>query len=140
MNCSKCETPATNRCSRCYRVCYCSIDCQHQHWAAHKTACNELRRELRRVADILYTASLTFRENTWAGLWTGVDIQSDSMVAHFDPNTVSIQWFTEFPHRFVAGDDQARRALLTLNGCDHAYACLYILVKKLLEGSVQLGW
>jgi hypothetical protein len=40
-NCASCRKISENlkRCSRCRTVVYCSVECQHGHWALHKTVC-----------------------------------------------------------------------------------------------------
>ena len=37
--CACCSTPASNMCSRCRSVVYCSPACQRSHWPTHKTSC-----------------------------------------------------------------------------------------------------
>lgn len=39
--CAKCHKPASNRCSGCKKVYYCSGDCQHADWQKHKGACQQ---------------------------------------------------------------------------------------------------
>lgn len=38
--------PKLRSCTGCRTVKYCSTDCQHAHWAAHKAACKEAKRRL----------------------------------------------------------------------------------------------
>lgn len=46
-SCPQCPTRSTNdytklrRCARCRRVEYCSVECQHLHWPAHKQECSD---------------------------------------------------------------------------------------------------
>jgi len=44
--CDACGKYATAMCSRCYRVRYCSRDCQRARYAEHKTACRAETREV----------------------------------------------------------------------------------------------
>ncbi len=37
--CALCKKPGGSKCSRCYNIHYCSIDCQHAHWPTHKRSC-----------------------------------------------------------------------------------------------------
>eukprot|EP00405_Crypthecodinium_cohnii_P037749 CAMPEP_0206537772 /NCGR_PEP_ID=MMETSP0325_2-20121206/7496_1 /ASSEMBLY_ACC=CAM_ASM_000347 /TAXON_ID=2866 /ORGANISM="Crypthecodinium cohnii, Strain Seligo" /LENGTH=334 /DNA_ID=CAMNT_0054035143 /DNA_START=52 /DNA_END=1056 /DNA_ORIENTATION=+ len=37
--CANCSNSAVAECSGCYRVCYCSPQCQRAHWGRHKEAC-----------------------------------------------------------------------------------------------------
>lgn len=68
---------------------------------------------------------------------TGVEIGDNTLAQHLDVNRLSSQWFTAFPHHLVAGNEQAKRALLTLHGCDNAYVCFKTLIEKLLEGTYR---
>lgn len=40
-DCNKREEKAAQfkRCGRCRLACYCSVECQHQHWSTHKSGC-----------------------------------------------------------------------------------------------------
>jgi len=41
MLCIKCKKPATQHCSRCKIMHYCSRECQQKHWIGHKYTCNK---------------------------------------------------------------------------------------------------
>ena len=46
--CCWCDEPdATDLCSGCMLTHYCNRDCQKAHWKIHKTACKELKRDMR---------------------------------------------------------------------------------------------
>lgn len=38
--CEECGKPATNRCSACQKVAYCSVKCQKINWKVHKSKCS----------------------------------------------------------------------------------------------------
>lgn len=40
--CAVCHKPATNGCSRCRLVYYCSEKCQHEDWARHRSECHSV--------------------------------------------------------------------------------------------------
>jgi len=42
--------PSMKRCTRCRAVLYCGRECQVKHWAAHKSACNQLPEDMRERA------------------------------------------------------------------------------------------
>eukprot|EP00035_Acanthoeca_spectabilis_P011150 m.196208 g.196208 ORF g.196208 m.196208 type:complete len:371 (-) comp15248_c0_seq2:1554-2666(-) len=42
--CAKCAQPATKQCSSCKQAWYCCVECQREHWKAHKTSCKEKQR------------------------------------------------------------------------------------------------
>ena len=44
--CDACGKHATAMCGRCYRVCYCSRECQRARYAEHKKACRAETREV----------------------------------------------------------------------------------------------
>ena len=43
-HCAHCsvELAKAMRCSQCKTVCYCSRECQKQHWGSHKSQCKAL--------------------------------------------------------------------------------------------------
>jgi hypothetical protein len=43
--CVVCENPAEKRCSGCYVVWYCDIECQNKNWSEHKSQCKQTRKE-----------------------------------------------------------------------------------------------
>lgn len=52
--CERCQQPATNRCSLCKRIFYCSRPCQEGDWSAHKSQCKQWRAE---AASVTSTAT-----------------------------------------------------------------------------------
>lgn len=43
--CCVCHTKNGKLCARCYRVCYCSVECQRSDWTKHKQYCSPPQRE-----------------------------------------------------------------------------------------------
>lgn len=43
--CDVCQKKASSRCSNCKSVCYCSKQCQTQHWKTHKQHCSSLAKK-----------------------------------------------------------------------------------------------
>src|SRR5438105_11480 len=38
-HCQVCETPTTKKCGKCKTAIYCSTQCQHSDWNAHRAIC-----------------------------------------------------------------------------------------------------
>jgi hypothetical protein len=45
MSCSVCSKQPARRCTGCFTVFYCSVECQQSHWQIHKKACRLSRKE-----------------------------------------------------------------------------------------------
>lgn len=139
-----CGEPTTHKCSEvkgfslCHKITYCRKHCRSST-PADKAAIYgytlTLDRKLIRIATILHEAFLAFLENTWSDDVIAAQVSDREILVHQGAPNCSDRLFVDFPQYLFATDEDAKRAVLTDSKCDMAFACLYPLITKLLQGT-----
>ncbi|KAJ6603582.1 hypothetical protein DFH09DRAFT_394915 [Mycena vulgaris] len=82
-----CMKPATNRCSACKNVSYCSQECQRRDWKTHKVQCKATTGAAPQSATAQVGSSVELNELLRVG--AQYSIYDDSMALGLDPSLIS---------------------------------------------------
>ncbi len=94
--------------------------------------CEELEKVLERIADIIQTAYLKFRELTWDANVTQIRVKTDEIITHDGPLTSEL--FPKFPDHLVP-NKSVKQGILCHLVCQDAFAFMKGLISELLQGS-----
>ncbi|KAI0122593.1 hypothetical protein F4814DRAFT_446532 [Daldinia grandis] len=150
ISCASCGKPATEKCSGCLTApehqpgdapatTYCDSKCQQQHWPTHKAQCHKLkkRKSLLRIAQLLKTTLLAYRECVYDLPLTEVKYEEGTLLLQLDPMNIPYRpWQVPFPND-VQISPQHKEAVLATNQCTTAQCLLGPLARYLLEGIVS---
>ncbi|PYH92235.1 hypothetical protein BO71DRAFT_457857 [Aspergillus ellipticus CBS 707.79] len=115
---------------------YCGQYCQARHWPIHKPHCIALRgrKKLVRVALILKTVLLAYREIMYDVSLDSVDFRDGTLYLHRVQNPGSLlSTHCRFPRRLTTNPEHKEAALIA-NRYTLALSLLFQLTQRLLEG------
>ncbi|KAF3059414.1 hypothetical protein GL218_04939 [Daldinia childiae] len=147
VSCANCGKPATTKCSGCLAApeyqpgdapttAYCDSQCQREQWPTHKAQCRILnkRRTLLRIAELLKTTLLAYRECVYDIPLTGVKYEEGILRLLLDPRKIPYRpWQIPFPSDLNISP-QHKEAVLATNQCTTAQCLLGPLARYLLAG------
>jgi hypothetical protein len=134
--CAICGDPITSKCSGCKSKLYCGKACQAKDWRNHKKFCKDLQLEktLRRVAELIHQAYLTFRENTFNTPIIKIEETKDALVIYDGDHLARPEYFVNFPYHLIK-DDAMKNAVLCWCTCNEPFAWMHSLILKLVDGT-----
>ncbi|KAI1469461.1 uncharacterized protein F4812DRAFT_458000 [Daldinia caldariorum] len=150
LSCANCGKSAVKRCTGCLNapeyhpgdapaIAYCDSKCQRQHWPTHKTQCHVLKKRLMllRVATLLKTAFLAYREYVFDLPLTGVEHKEGALHLHLNPKIPFRPWYQPFPSN-LAINTRHKEAVLAISQCTTALCLLGPFARFLLEGLASM--
>ncbi|KAI1805606.1 hypothetical protein F4811DRAFT_569972 [Daldinia bambusicola] len=146
LSCANCGKSAVARCTGCLSapeyhfgdaplVAYCDYKCQRRHWPTHKTQCQMLKKRLMlfRVATILKTAFLAYREYVFDLPLTEVEYKEGALHLHLSPKIPFLPWYQPFPSNLAISTEH-KESILAISQCTTALCLLGPLARFLLTG------
>lgn len=142
--CACCRETATQLCNGCHKapdaeggyvetVWYCSVNCQKDDWAFHKSYCQnaQRRKSLYRVAETAKLAFFRLVEGTFDPDVVGVEVKEDTLYVLEGPKDRSM--FNPFPSEHLNNDQDKQAAMAWMN-CGSSEDYVQVLVETMLQG------